>query len=54
VATDEALRRELGARGRARAGLFTWKRTARATMDAYLSCLAETAQRRRRRVAPTA
>ena len=51
VATDEALRRELGARGRARAGLFTWTRTARATMDAYLSCLAAAAPRRRRSVA---
>ena len=51
VATDERLRRELGARGRARAGLFTWKRTARATMDAYQMCLADAAQRRRRRVA---
>jgi glycosyltransferase involved in cell wall biosynthesis len=50
VATDETLRRELGARGRARASLFTWQRTARATMDAYQSCLAEAAQRRRRSV----
>jgi glycosyltransferase involved in cell wall biosynthesis len=48
VATDERLRRELGARGRARAALFTWKRTARATMDVYQSCLAEATQRRRR------
>jgi len=48
VTTDEAIRRELGARGRARASLFTWKRTARATMDVYQTCLADAAQRRRR------
>jgi alpha-1,3-rhamnosyl/mannosyltransferase len=51
VATDGALRRELAARGRARASLFTWTRTARATMDAYKTCLADAAQRRARRVA---
>ena len=51
VATDEGLRRELSTRGRARAGLFTWTRTARVTMDAYQSCLAAAAQRRRRRIA---
>jgi glycosyltransferase involved in cell wall biosynthesis len=35
VTTDDELRRELAARGIARAGLFTWARTARATMDVY-------------------
>ena len=35
VGTDEELRRELGTRGIARAALFTWARTARATMDVY-------------------
>ena len=35
VATDDELRRELAARGTARAALFTWARTARATMDVY-------------------
>jgi glycosyltransferase involved in cell wall biosynthesis len=50
VATDESFRHELSARGRARAGLFTWARTARATMDVYQACLAEAAKRRRRRV----
>ena len=35
IVTDEGLRRELGARGEARAALFTWARTARATLDVY-------------------
>jgi glycosyltransferase involved in cell wall biosynthesis len=35
VLTDNELGRELGTRGVARAGLFTWARTARATMDVY-------------------
>lgn len=51
VTTDEAYRRELGTRGRARAGLFTWARTARATMDAYQTCLAEARGRRTRKAA---
>ncbi len=51
VATDEELRRELGTRGVARAALFTWARTARATMDAYQACFARDAKRRRRTVA---
>lgn len=33
--TDEALRRTLSQRGRARARRFSWERTARATLDAY-------------------
>lgn len=35
VVNDESLRRDLSARGVARAQLFTWARTARATMDVY-------------------
>lgn len=35
VVADPALREDLGARGAARAALFTWTRTARATMDVY-------------------
>ena len=35
VATDEGLRHDMSARGVARAALFTWARTARATMDVY-------------------
>ena len=35
IVTDDELRSELATRGVARAGLFTWARTARATMDAY-------------------
>ena len=35
VVRDEGLRRELSVRGVARAALFTWSRTARATMDVY-------------------
>jgi glycosyltransferase involved in cell wall biosynthesis len=35
IATDDELRREMATRGVARAGLFTWARTARATMDVY-------------------
>ena len=54
VATDEALRGDLSARGRARAGRFTWARTARATMDVYQACLARSEQRRRRTTAPRA
>jgi len=50
VATDEELRRDLGTRGVARAALFTWARTARATMDVYQRCLANTAERRKRTV----
>jgi glycosyltransferase involved in cell wall biosynthesis len=42
VATDEALRRELGARG-GPCGLFTWKRTRARTMDVYQTCLADAA-----------
>jgi glycosyltransferase involved in cell wall biosynthesis len=48
VAQDEEFRRDLSARGRTRASLFTWARTARATMDAYQTCLAEAAKRRGR------
>ena len=54
VATDEALRRDLSARGRARAGLFTWARTARATMDVYRGCFARSGKRRGRKAAPRA
>lgn len=35
LATDAALRHELGERGRRRAETFTWERTARATLRAY-------------------
>jgi glycosyltransferase involved in cell wall biosynthesis len=35
IVTDDELRSELATRGVARAGLFTWARTARATMDVY-------------------
>ena len=35
VVTDEGVRRDLSTRGVARAGLFTWARTARTTMDVY-------------------
>src|SRR5688572_18970712 len=35
LATDDELRRELAARGIARAALFTWARTARGTMEVY-------------------
>jgi alpha-1,3-rhamnosyl/mannosyltransferase len=35
VVNDEALRARLRAAGRARAGGFTWARTARTTMDVY-------------------
>lgn len=52
VATDETLRHDLSAHGRARAGLFTWARTARATMDVYQACLARSGQRRRRAAVP--
>jgi glycosyltransferase involved in cell wall biosynthesis len=48
VAQDEEFRRDLSARGRTRASLFTWARTARATMDAYQMCLAVAAKRRGR------
>jgi glycosyltransferase involved in cell wall biosynthesis len=36
IATDDDMRRDLATRGVARARLFTWGRTARATMDVYL------------------
>ena len=49
IVTDDELRSELATRGVARAGLFTWARTARATMDVYQTCLAEAANRRGRR-----
>ena len=49
IVTDDELRSELATRGVARAGLFTWTRTARATMDVYQTCLAEGASRRGRR-----
>ena len=45
VATDQELRRELGTRGVARAALFTWARTARATMDVYQTCFEKAAKR---------
>ena len=48
VAQDEEFRRDLSLRGRTRASLFTWARTARATMDAYQTCLADAAKRRGR------
>jgi glycosyltransferase involved in cell wall biosynthesis len=35
VATDERQRRDMSSRGIARAAMFTWARTARATMDVY-------------------
>jgi len=35
IVTDDELRSEMATRGVARAGLFTWARTARATMDVY-------------------
>jgi len=35
VLDDEAFRRELIARGRARARQFDWRETVRATLDAY-------------------
>ena len=53
VVTDDELRRELGTRGIARAGLFTWARTARATMDVYTMCVAEARTRRGRKVEQT-
>jgi glycosyltransferase involved in cell wall biosynthesis len=37
---NEALRRELSARGRKRAALFTWERTAEATVASYRRALA--------------
>jgi glycosyltransferase involved in cell wall biosynthesis len=54
VAQDEEFRRDLSVRGRTRASLFTWARTARATMDAYQTCLAHSAKRRGRTNAPRA
>ena len=53
VTQDEEFRRELCARGRARAALFTWARTARATMDVYQTCLARSAKRTRQKVTRT-
>jgi len=53
VTQDEEFRRELCARGRARAALFTWARTARATMDVYQTCLAQGAKRTRQKVTRT-
>jgi len=53
VTQDEEFRRELCARGRARAALFTWARTARATMDVYQTCLAQSAKRTRQKVTRT-
>jgi glycosyltransferase involved in cell wall biosynthesis len=50
VTQDEKFRRELCARGRARAALFTWARTARATMDVYQMCLAQAARRTSQKV----
>jgi glycosyltransferase involved in cell wall biosynthesis len=35
IAADEPLRRELAARGRARAGEHSWERSARAHVEAY-------------------
>jgi glycosyltransferase involved in cell wall biosynthesis len=35
VVTDESFRRNLSARGIARAALFSWARTAQATMEVY-------------------
>ena len=49
IVTDDGLRGELATRGVARAGLFTWARTARRTMDVYQTCLAGAAQRRTRK-----
>jgi glycosyltransferase involved in cell wall biosynthesis len=40
IAGDEAQRRDLTARGRARAGAFSWAATARAHVDAYTVALA--------------
>lgn len=51
IVTDDELHDEMATRGVARAGLFTWARTARGTMDVYQSCLAEAAMRRGRKVA---
>jgi glycosyltransferase involved in cell wall biosynthesis len=39
LATDEDLRTRLAVAGRARAARFSWERTARGTLDAYLSVL---------------
>jgi glycosyltransferase involved in cell wall biosynthesis len=49
IVTDEELRRELATRGVARAGHFTWARTARATMNVYQTCLADAKRRGRTR-----
>jgi glycosyltransferase involved in cell wall biosynthesis len=51
IVNDDQLRSEMATRGVTRAGLFTWARTARGTMDVYRACLAEPAKRRRRKVA---
>ena len=53
VTQDEESRRELSARGRARAALFTWARTARATMDVYQMCVARAAKSTSQKVART-
>ena len=42
LVTDQSLREDLRARGRARAAAFTWERTARLTLDGYREALGAT------------